>query len=92
MHPEEVAKLVQRAFPNAEVHVNDLTGGEDHFNIVVVSPLFQGKTLIDQHRMVQRALQAALGDGRIHAVQIKTSTQKDFHTTRSDDRDFTIVA
>ncbi|MBI3999910.1 MAG: BolA family transcriptional regulator [Candidatus Omnitrophica bacterium] len=62
-----------------------MTGGGDHFHISVVSSIFQGKILIDQHRLVQQALQRAFEDGRIHAVQIKTQisggrTKKNFLT------------
>ena len=72
IHPDEIKSLVKNAIPDAEVQVQDMTGGGDHFHISVVSSVFQGKILIDQHRLVQQALQPALEDGRIHAVQIKT--------------------
>ena len=75
MDPEGVKELVTRHFPNALVEVSDLTGTFDHFQIRVVSPVFEGKKLIDQHRLVQASVQDALVDGRIHAVQIKTSTK-----------------
>ena len=76
IHPEEVKQLIQRAFPNAQVEVQDQTGTFDHFQIRVVSPIFAGKPLIEQHRLVQGPLQVALNDGRIHAVQIKTQVPK----------------
>ncbi|PIQ86204.1 MAG: BolA family transcriptional regulator [Candidatus Omnitrophica bacterium CG11_big_fil_rev_8_21_14_0_20_45_26] len=74
IHPEEVKSLLIRHFPGAEVSVADQTGTMDHFDIHVISKVFEGKTLIEQHRMVQVPLEAALTDGRIHAVQIKTRT------------------
>ena len=74
MEPSHVRDILSRAFPEAEITVEDLTGGKDHFRIVVLSELFRGKSLIDQHRLVQSPLQAMLNDGRIHAVQIKTLT------------------
>lgn len=76
MDPEGVKELVMQTFPDAKVEVSDLTGTFDHFQIHVVSPLFSGKKLIDQHRMVQVSVQEALTDGRIHAIQIKTSIPK----------------
>ena len=72
IHPDEIKSLVKKAIPDAEVWVQDLTGGGDHFQISVASSAFQGKMLIDQHRLIQQALQLALEDGRIHAIQIKT--------------------
>lgn len=70
--PEEVASLVRKGFPGSRVRVEDMTGTGDHFEIFVESSEFQGKTLIDQHRMVQKSIQSALDDGSIHAVRIKT--------------------
>ena len=61
-----------RAFPEGEVTVQDMTGGQDHFEVIVVSDFFKGKTKIEQHRLVQNSLEDAFADGRIHAVKIKT--------------------
>ncbi len=74
--PSEVKKMVQSAFPEAEVNVRDQTGTFDHFEIFVASPRFFGKSLVEQHRMVQAAVGQALADGAIHAVQIKAQVPK----------------
>lgn len=74
MTESEVQKLIKITFPDAQVEVIDMTGGSDHFQILVVSHEFKGKPLIDQHRMVQKSLEGALNDNRIHAVHIKTET------------------
>lgn len=74
IQPDEIQALVQQAIPDAQVEVEDFTGGGDHFQILVASSAFQGKTLIEQHRLVQKSIQGALEDGRIHAIQIKTLT------------------
>ncbi len=67
---EEIQSLVCKGIPASEVTVQDLTGGGDHFEVIVVSAAFRGKMLIEQHQMVHTALEA-LKD-RIHAVKIKT--------------------
>lgn len=59
--------------PDAEVRVQDRTGTMDHFNLFIASDAFKGVPLIEQHRMVYGALGDALKDGRIHAVEIKTT-------------------
>ncbi len=74
MAPEDIRKIVLDALPGSDVTVTDLTGGLDHFQVVVVSPVFEGKPLIEQHRAVQTPLQAAVEDGRIHALTLKTYT------------------
>ncbi|KAJ9072507.1 BolA domain UV induced protein Uvi31 [Entomophthora muscae] len=46
---------------------------ETHFKITVVSDLFQGKTLMQQHRLIYDILKEEMGDGKIHALSLKTS-------------------
>jgi acid stress-induced BolA-like protein IbaG/YrbA len=74
IRPEEVQKIILSALPDAEVTVQDQTGTLDHFQILVASPVFRGKTLVEQHLMVHKPLKPAIEDGRIHAVSIKTFT------------------
>ena len=66
--------MLEPAFSDAQITVSDMTGSMDHFDIEIISPVFEGLTLIKQHRLVQQPLQAALADGRIHAIAIKTYT------------------
>ncbi|MBI4368481.1 MAG: BolA/IbaG family iron-sulfur metabolism protein [Candidatus Omnitrophica bacterium] len=91
MRPNEIAGLIRQAVPDAAVEVRDLTGNGDHFYIFVVSSVFKGKMLIEQHRMIQQPLQAALDDGRIHAVQIKTETPEKRAQERSQEDDFHVI-
>ena len=70
---QAIRALLEQAFPNAvELTVEDRTGTGDHFQVVVESPEFDGLPLIDQHRRVNAALAAPLGDGSIHELRIKT--------------------
>ncbi|MGH7844266.1 MAG: BolA family protein [Candidatus Binatia bacterium] len=74
MSPEEIRTTLEQALPGAIIHVQDLTGGGDHFQVIVVSESFAGKGLIDQHQMVYGALTEAMGSERIHALALKTFT------------------
>jgi stress-induced morphogen len=70
---EPLQALLERAFPDAtELHVEDRTGGGDHFQVTVASPSFTGLSLLDQHRLVNEALAEPLQDGTIHELRIKT--------------------
>jgi stress-induced morphogen len=65
--------LLREAFPDArEVAVVDRTGGGDHFQVTVVSPRFNGLSLVDQHRLVYAALAEPMADGSIHELRITT--------------------
>jgi stress-induced morphogen len=59
------------AFPEAHVEVTDLTGTQDHFQALVVTRDFQGKSRVDQHKMVYAAL-GELMSGAIHALALTT--------------------
>ena len=73
MEADAIRGLLEAAFPNAaELSVEDRTGGGDHFQVTVVSAEFEGLPLLDQHRRVNHALAAPLGDGSIHELRIKT--------------------
>jgi stress-induced morphogen len=68
---EVIRTRLLTAFPGARIDVTDLTGTKDHFQAVVVAREFDGKSRIDQHKMVY----AALGDlmnGAIHALALTT--------------------
>ena len=70
---ETIRVLLEQAFPDAAaLEVEDRTGTGDHFHVTVVSAEFDGLPLLDQHRRVNDALAAPLGDGSIHELRIKT--------------------
>lgn len=57
--------------------IEDLTGGKDHFQAVVVSPAFATMSRIEQHQAVYRAL-GELMHGPVHALALKTLTPEAF--------------
>jgi stress-induced morphogen len=67
---DQVKDLIERAFPGARVDVGTF-GGDDHLQAVVEAPQFEGKTLVEQHRMVYAALGGLIGDA-VHALALKT--------------------
>ena len=71
--PDRVEAMIKEEFPDALVQVQDLTGGGDHYQVTVVSSLFEGKGLVQQHQMVYGALQQAMSSEAIHALALKTS-------------------
>jgi len=75
--PEEIQSLITKAIPDAVVQVRDFTGGGDHYEAVVVSSAFAGKTQVARHRLVYGALQEAMAQ-RIHALALKTFTPEEF--------------
>jgi acid stress-induced BolA-like protein IbaG/YrbA len=70
--PEEIKDTLAKSLPVTLVETQDLTGGGDHWQVIVVSPAFEGKGLIEQHRMVNEALSEPMKDERIHALSLRT--------------------
>ena len=72
MTKTELTEALRRAFPDGDVEVTDLTGTEDHYKARIVSDAFQGKSRIQQHRMVYSALGDAMR-GAVHALALETA-------------------
>jgi acid stress-induced BolA-like protein IbaG/YrbA len=70
--PEEIEATLSKALPVSLIETQDLTGGGDHWQVIIVSTVFEGKGLVEQHRLVNEALKAPLADQRIHALALKT--------------------
>mmetsp|Transcript_34107 Transcript_34107/g.86304 ORF Transcript_34107/g.86304 Transcript_34107/m.86304 type:complete len:80 (-) Transcript_34107:267-506(-) len=69
---EHVKQKLQEALQATEVDVSDTSGGcGQSFDVAVVSPLFEGKTLLARHRLVNDALKSEMS--QIHALSIKSA-------------------
>lgn len=73
MEPTLIIDKIRAAIPDAEVHMNDLTGTKDHWEATIVSSHFEGKNLVQRHRMVFAALEEEM-KGPIHALTLKVYT------------------
>lgn len=71
MEPAEVQQLIEAGFPEAEVKV---TGDGSHFEAVVISEIFEGKSPVDQQKMVYATLGDHITSGALHALTIKAYT------------------
>lgn len=67
----ELERMIAAALPGAEVSVVD-EGNGDHLRAIVVAEQFEGRSRIDQHRMVRAAVRERMDDGTIHALSIST--------------------
>lgn len=57
-----------------ESHMHSVApGSETHFKVLVVSPAFEGKGLVDRHRAVNGVLSAEFASG-LHALTIRALT------------------
>ncbi len=77
MIDQVIAAMLRDTMPDAQVQVYDMTGTQDHLEVLVRSKAFAGVSPLDRHRMVEKALAPARADGRIHALQIRTALPED---------------
>ncbi len=68
---EEIKETLSKALPVTMVETQDLTGGGDHWQVIIVSSAFEGRGLLEQQRIVNEALKEPLADQRIHALTMK---------------------
>ena len=60
-----------------ESHVVFADGDGQHFEAVVLSPIFEGKTQLVRHRLVYDALGSHMKSD-IHAISLKTYTPNEY--------------
>jgi stress-induced morphogen len=68
---DEIVRKLQDSMPSAQVRAVDMTGGGDHWQVSIKAAEFKGKSLVEQHQMVYRAL-GELMSGPIHALALDT--------------------
>jgi len=75
MDSDEVAELIESELPDAEATVTTPRDPDDdkHYAVDVVSPVFEGESLVDQHQLVHDALGEHLTRD-IHAIELTTAT------------------
>lgn len=75
MNPEIIKELIELGLPGANI----LIEGDDgtHFQARIVSELFAGMTMVQQHQLVYKTLGDKMGTA-IHALSIQTYTPEEW--------------
>ena len=68
---EEIKSLIKKAIPDAEITIQDLAGDENHYSATIKSKIFTGKSKIEQHKLVYKALNGKMGK-ELHALALNT--------------------
>jgi acid stress-induced BolA-like protein IbaG/YrbA len=69
--PEDIKQAIENGLPGARVSV---TGDGRHFQAEIVANEFTGKSTLQRHQMVYRALGSKMRDEEIHALTLRTLT------------------
>lgn len=68
----ELEEVLKKHFPDADITIEDLAGDDEHYAVIIATPVFAGKSRVEQHRMVQDAVK----DKDIHALSIRTANRQ----------------
>jgi stress-induced morphogen len=68
---EEIKRLIKEAIPDAEIIIQDTAGDENHYSATIKSKVFSGKSKIEQHKLVYKALKGKMGN-ELHALALNT--------------------
>ena len=75
MNIKDIESLIKKKIPDADIVIKDLVGDNNHFSAEIESKEFNGKTRLEQHKMVYNSLSEELKED-LHALSIKTIEKK----------------
>lgn len=71
MQIDDIKAMIEAGLPDSQVSVS---GDGTHFEAVVISDAFEGKGMLQQHRMVYDTLGDNIKNESIHALSMRTFT------------------
>jgi acid stress-induced BolA-like protein IbaG/YrbA len=80
METEEISQMIESGLPGSKAIV---TGDGSHFDAIVISDLFDGKSMLEEQRMVFDTLGDSVTSGRLHALSIKAYTRAEWEEAQA---------
>lgn len=77
----EIESKIKEKVKTTHIEVIDLRGG-DHIQVILVSPDFENKSLVEQHKIVYDILSNEMGSNEIHALTLKTYSPNDWERVK----------
>ena len=68
---KEIETLIKESIPDAQITIQDLAGDNNHYSATIKSRTFSGKSKIEQHKLVYKALKGKMGN-ELHALALNT--------------------
>ncbi|XVN42098.1 MAG: BolA/IbaG family iron-sulfur metabolism protein [Candidatus Rickettsia vulgarisii] len=72
----KLEEIIRNSFPNAKIKIKDYLGNQDHYSLKIEDSSFEGLSLVNQHKMVKKALTEIMNSNELHAITIETITPK----------------
>ena len=67
----EISTMIMNTFPDATLELKDTAGDNNHYSAKIISKAFNGKSKVEQHKMVYKALKGKMGN-ELHALVLTT--------------------
>ena len=58
----EIKNLITSSIPDATIEIKDLVGDNNHYSAKITSKIFNGKSKIEQHKIVYKSLKGKMGN------------------------------
>ena len=71
MNLKEIESMIKEALPDAIIDIQDLAGDGNHYSATITSSALNGKSKIEQHKMIYNSLKGKMGN-ELHALALKT--------------------
>lgn len=84
MTADELKIRIQKLHPETQVQVTDLTGTMDHWQVVVVSPVFEGKLSFERQKMIMSLLKEEIASNEVHALTMKTYSPSQYQAMQNN--------
>ena len=80
METSEIKKLIEDGITNAEAIV---TGDGGKYEATVISSAFEGLSMLKEHQLVYKTVNAQIASGELHALTIKAYTPEEWEQNKS---------
>ena len=77
----QIEEKIKQKLKTILIEVVDLRGG-DHIQAIVVSPDFEGKSLVEQHKIIYDIFADEMKSNEIHALTLKTYSPSQWEKTK----------
>ena len=78
----EIELKIKEKIKTSHLQVIDLRGG-DHIQVIIVSPDFENKSLVEQHKIIYDVLANEMKSNAIHALTLKTYSPSQWEKVKS---------
>ena len=78
----EIENKIKEKITTSHLEVIDLRGG-DHIQVILVSPDFENKSLVERHKIVYNILSSEMKTNEIHALTLKTYSPTQWEKIKS---------